>query len=76
MLTSQPHNHEEAWLDHEEARHKHENEAIEGCLLTSHLTIMRELPWLVKKAANTQKCFQQYGFCALNMYSISHNTCN
>ena len=71
MLTSQPHDHEEAGLAREEACHMHEIEAIEVGLLTSHLTIVRELPRLVRKAANTQKCFQQYGFCALNMYYIS-----
>ena len=30
MLTSQPHDREEAWLAHEEAYHMHENEAIKG----------------------------------------------
>ena len=86
MLTSHPHGCEEARLAHEEPCHMHKMDAIEVGLLTSHLTIVRELPWLVRSPANTQKCFQQHGFYALNMYPLAttlvtnimfnYNTCN
>ena len=52
---SHPHDREEARLAHEEPCQMHENEAIKGGLLTSHLTIVRELPWLMRELKNASK---------------------